>query len=143
MKIKSAVRGKEEKMKKKIAVVLVTLGMISTVCFGCGASENKGEQPPAAAADDLSAEDSTDGVTEEPSETDGEVRTVSGKLDVKKDMMFILDVEDGEAYSIGFETAPEGYEDLEEGDDVVMEYTGELSVVDAFTGEIISLKPAE
>lgn len=143
MEIKSAMRGKEEKMKKKIAVVLVTLGMISTVCFGCGSSENQGEQPPAAATGDMSAEDSADENVKEPSETDGEVKIISGKLDSKKDMMFILEAEDGEAYSIGFETAPEGYEDLEEGDDVVMEYTGELSVIDAFIGEIISLKPAE
>lgn len=57
--------------------------------------------------------------------------------------MFIIESEDGEAYSIGFEEAPEGYDELNEGDKVVMEYTGELSVVDAFTGEIISLKRAE
>ena len=58
-------------------------------------------------------------------------------------MLFIITTDDGEAYSIGFETAPEGYDQLKAGDSVVMEYTGELSVVDAFTGEVISLKTAK
>ena len=81
--------------------------------------------------------------TTQEEQKDDEISTFSGILEEKKDSMFIIESEDGEAYSIGFEEAPEGYDELNEGDKVVMEYTGELSVVDAFTGEIISLKRAE
>lgn len=81
--------------------------------------------------------------TTQEEQKDDEISTFSGTLEEKKDSMFIITDEDGEAYSIGFEEAPEGYDELSEGDKVVMEYTGELSVVDAFTGEIISLKRAE
>ena len=81
--------------------------------------------------------------TTQEEQKDDEISTFSGILEEKKDSMFIIESEDGEAYSIGFEEAPEGYDELNEGDKVVMEYTGELSVVDAFTGEIVSLKRAE
>lgn len=76
-------------------------------------------------------------------ENGGEVRTFIGRLEAKKDMMFIITNDSGEAYSVGFEKAPEGYEQLKEGDMVIMEYTGKLSVVDSFSGEILSIKKME
>lgn len=82
--------------------------------------------------------------TQEVQKEDSEgTSTFSGTLETKKDTMFIIANESGEAYPIGFEQAPEGYDDLNEGDRVVMKYTGKLSVVDSFTGEIISLERVE
>lgn len=77
-----------------------------------------------------------------PSAPDSEVKTLTGTLTEKKSFMFVI--EDNEnPYGISFETAPEGYDELNIGDTVTMEYTGELSVVDPFNGEVISLKPAQ
>ena len=85
--------------------------------------------------------------TETMQETQGEdsegISVFTGTLESKKDTMFIIVNESGEAYPVGFEQAPEGYGELKEGDRVVMEYTGKLSVVDSFTGEIISLRRTE
>lgn len=71
-----------------------------------------------------------------------EINTFFGMLEEKKDFMFIITNELGESYPIGFENPPKGYEELQEGNMIIMEYTGELSVADSFTGEIISLKRA-
>lgn len=137
-------------MKKQFIIFLVTMGILSTIFVGCGKEESSTQQP---AVPENSIEAETDINTEIEAdanagaeiqeEAEGENKTFSGKLEEKRDMLFIISNDNGEAYSIGFETAPEGYDELKEGDAVVMEYTGELSVVDAFTGEVISLKLAE
>ena len=124
----------------------MTMGIMSAVFAGCG-KEETGTQP--SAVPESGVESQTGGEagnqadTQESEISAGDTKTVSGTLEEKKDMLFIITTDDGEAYSIGFETAPEGYDQLKAGDSVVMEYTGELSVVDAFTGEVISLKTAK
>lgn len=87
-----------------------------------------------------SREETSQDVQMEDSE---EVRTFIGRLEAKKDMMFIITNDSEEAYPVSFEKAPEGYEQLKEGDLVIMEYTGKLSVVDSFSGEILSIKKME
>ena len=37
---------------------------------------------------------------------------------------------------------PEGLSEVKDGDEVVVHYTGELSEVDTFTGEILSVEKA-
>ena len=133
-------------MKKQFTILLVTMGIMSAVFAGCG-KEETGTQPPAVPESgvetQVGGETGNQADTQEPEISAGDTKTVSGTLEEKKDMLFIITTDDGEAYSIGFETAPEGYDQLKAGDSVVMEYTGELLVVDAFTGEVISLKPAK
>ncbi len=140
-------------MKKQFAMLLVTMGIMGTIFTGCG-KEDTTTQPPAApessvqtpqqeAAPDMEADTQISSDAQAQAGTTGETKTVSGKLEDKKDMLFILTSDSGESYAIGFETAPQGYDQLKVGDTVVMEYTGELSEVDAFTGEIISLKLAQ
>lgn len=140
-------------MKKQFAMLLVTMGIMGTIFTGCG-KEDTTTQPPAAPESsvqtpqqeevpDMEADTQISSDAQSQAGTTGETKTVSGKLEDKKDMLFILTSDSGESYAIGFETAPQGYDQLKVGDTVVMEYTGELSEVDAFTGEIISLKLAQ
>ena len=140
-------------MKKQFAMLLVTMGIMGTIFTGCG-KEDTTIQPPAAPESsvqtpqqeevpDMEADTQISSDAQSQAGTTGETKTVSGKLEDKKDMLFILTSDSGESYAIGFETAPQGYDQLKVGDTVVMEYTGELSEVDAFTGEIISLKLAQ
>ena len=140
-------------MKKQFAMLLVTMGIMGTIFTGCG-KEDTTTQPPAAPESsvqtpqqeevpDMEADTKISSDVQAQAGTTGETKTVSGKLEDKKDMLFILTSDSGESYAIGFETAPQGYDQLKAGDAVVMEYTGELSEVDAFTGEIISLKLAQ
>lgn len=140
-------------MKKQFAMLLVTMGIMGTIFTGCG-KEDTTTQPPAAPESsvqtpqqeevpNMEADTQISSDAQAQAGTTGETKTVSGKLEDKKDMLFILTSDSGESYAIGFETAPQGYDQLKVGDTVVMEYTGELSEVDAFTGEIISLKFAQ
>lgn len=141
-------------MKKQFAMLLVTMGIMGTIFTGCG-KEDTTTQPPATpessvemmpqqeTVPNMEADTQSSSDAQTQAGTTGEAKTISGKLEDKKDMLFILTSDSGESYAIGFETAPEGYDQLKAGDTVVMEYTGELSEVDAFTGEIISLKLAQ
>ena len=140
-------------MKKQFAMLLVTMGIMGTIFTGCG-KEDTTTQPPAAPESsvetpqqeevpNMEADTQISSDAQSQVGTTGETKTVSCKLEDKKDILFILTSDSGESYAIGFETAPQGYDQLKVGDTVVMEYTGELSEVDAFTGEIISLKLAQ
>lgn len=44
------------------------------------------------------------------------------------------------AYSFTFEEKPEGLENISDGDTVTVKYTGTISEVDPFEGEIISIE---
>lgn len=61
----------------------------------------------------------------------------------KKDFMVTLEDESKKAYALAFDDKPEGYDDLKVGDNVLVEYTGELSETEAFTGKVLSIKKVE
>ena len=70
--------------------------------------------------------------------------TLTGTLDEVKDFMFVVTDDKGDSYALAFDgNAPEGLADQAVGDRVTVTYTGELSVVDSFTGEVLSVKAAE
>ena len=74
----------------------------------------------------------------------GEEKTLTGTLDEVKDFMFVVTDDNGDSYALAFEGgAPEGLAEQEVGDRVTVTYTGELSVVDAFTGQVLSVKAAK
>ena len=74
----------------------------------------------------------------------GEEKTLTGTLDEVKDFMFVVTDDNGDSYALTFEgNAPEGLSEREVGDRVTVMYTGELSVVDAFTGQVLSVEAAE
>ena len=56
--------------------------------------------------------------------------------------MFTITTKEGKSYALNFDKKPEGLSDVKDGDDVVVEYTGKLSEVDPFEGEILSVKKA-
>ena len=73
-----------------------------------------------------------------------EEKTLTGTLDEVKDFMFVVTDDQGDSYALTFEGgAPEGLEDREVGDRVTVTYTGELSVVDPFTGTVLSVEGAD
>ena len=77
------------------------------------------------------------------SEESVEEKTLTGTLDEVKDFMFVVTDDNGDSYALTFEgNAPEGLSEREVGDRVTVTYTGELSVVDSFTGEILSVEAA-
>ena len=78
------------------------------------------------------------------SQNNQEEKTLTGTLEEKKDFMFIGTDEYGESYVFGLENGtPEGLAECNEGDQVTVCYTGELSAVDSFTGKVLSVKIVE
>ena len=78
------------------------------------------------------------------SEESVEEKTLTGTLDEVKDFMFVVTDDQGDSYALTFEgNAPEGLSEREVGDRVTVTYTGELSVVDSFTGKVLSVEAAE
>lgn len=71
-------------------------------------------------------------------------KTLTGTLEEIKDFMFIVEDESGNSYVFDLENGTlEGLQECGVGDKVTVTYTGELSVVDSFTGKVISVRPAE
>lgn len=102
-------------MKRVFACMLAALLLLA--CTGCGGSK--------------------------AAETDEE-KTITGTLDEVKGFMFVVTDDKGDSYALTFEgDAPEGLADQEIGDRVTATYTGELSVVDAFTGQVLSVEAAK
>ena len=82
--------------------------------------------------------------TQKAQDTVEEQRTLTGTLDEVKDFMFVVTDDQGESYALTFDgSAPEGLDDQKIGDRVTVTYTGELSVVDSFTGQILSVEAAD
>lgn len=78
-------------------------------------------------------------------EADTQEKTLTGSLDEVKDFMFVVTDDKGDSYALSFEEGqkPKGLEDQEIGSRVEVTYTGELSVVDHFDGEVLSVEAAE
>lgn len=100
-------------MKKKLLILLAAVSIL-TLAAACGASGTQQQ----------------------------ESSTLTGKLDEKKDFMFVVTDDDDVSYqfSIDSSAAPEGYDDVAEGDSVTVTYTGTLSEVDPFEGTVISVE---
>ena len=67
---------------------------------------------------------------------------LTGKLDEKKDFMFVVTDDQGASYQFSIDSSakPEGYDDVAVGDSVTVTYTGALSEVDPFEGTIVSVE---
>ena len=103
-------------MKKKLLILLAAVSIL-TLAAACGASGTQQQ----------------------------ESSTLTGRLDEKKDFMFVVTDDDDVSYqfSIDSSAAPEGYDDVAEGDSVTVTYTGTLSEVDPFEGTVISVEKAK
>lgn len=69
-----------------------------------------------------------------------EQKTVTGTFMDKKDFMFTVQDERGHYWGFNFEVKPDHYADFENGDIVTVTYTGTVTEVDPFDGEIISIE---
>ncbi len=111
-------------MKKRILTMLLALTVSAGVMAGCTKDEQQGTEDGVPSGETLQED----------------VSEVTGTLDEVKDFMFVITDDAGVSYAFPFEEKPEGLEQLAVGDKVIVKYTGELSEVDAFTGEILSIE---
>lgn len=123
-------------MKRKFAMMVLVATMAASMMTGCGAkSDNVG----AAQQEETTQQEGT--ATEGQSE---ETSTFTGTLDEVKDFMFIVTGEDGTCYEFTFdEEKPEGLDSVNVGDKVTVTYTGTVSEVDPFEGEVLSVEAAK
>lgn len=113
-------------MKKKL-FVLLTVVCILALATACG-SQTSGTDTDSNAGTQIGAQQ--------------EESTLTGKLDEKKDFMFVVTDDQGASYQFSIDSSakPEGYDDVAVGDSVTVTYTGALSEVDPFEGTIASVE---
>lgn len=112
-------------MKKKILTMFLAVTVCTGVMTGCS-------QKPAEIPSETSVESSMqeeEGITE-----------VRGSVEEIKDFMFIITDEDKISYAFSFSDRPEGLDEIQEGDNVIVKYTGTVSEIDGFQGEIVSIE---
>ena len=131
-------------MKKRNLITV--LMMTAALAAGCGAKAETTTAAPTQAettkAETTQAETTQSETTQSESQkTEEKTESVTGTIEEIKDFMFTIESDKG-TYAMTFDTAPEGLSDVQEGDEVTVTYTGELSEVDAFTGTIISVEKA-
>ena len=113
--------------KKKIAIGLGMM-LCAGLFTGCGKTEVKQDT----VATSSSEEGKQEGTAEE--------KELTGTIDEIKDFMFVVTDANNTPYSFTFEEKPEGLENVSSGDTVTVTYTGTISEVDPFEGEVISVE---
>ena len=124
-------------MWKKVAVLSLSVLMGASM-MACGA---KGGAATADKNTSIAASETVKG-SEKAGEKNAEGEELKGKISEIKDFMFTVTTDDGKSYALSFDKKPEGLSEVKDGDEVVVHYTGELSEVDTFTGEILSVEKA-
>ena len=107
-------------MKKKLITVLIGLMLSAGLIGGCGQTNNSSES--------VKQEETAEG------------KELTGTIDEIKDFMFVVTDKNGTSYGFTFEEKPEGLENVSNGDTVTVKYTGTISEVDPFEGEVISVE---
>lgn len=103
-------------MRKRYCLAVVMLIGAMALAAGCSSGKN------------------TEKTAEEQS-------VLTGVMDEIKDFMFVVVDDEDNPYAFGFDgDKPKGLDEVKEGDRVKVTYTGEISVVDPFEGEIISVE---
>ena len=110
-------------MKKKLITILMGLMLSAGLIGGCGQTNNSSES--------VKQEETAEG------------KELTGTIDEIKDFMFVVTDENDTPYSFTFEEKPEGLENVSNGDTVTVRYTGTISEVDPFEGEVISVEKAQ
>ena len=129
-------------MKKRIITMLLVLMASAGVMVGCSqrpmqdanASETSIQQSEVIEEDNVETEGTN------PEKIEQEVSEVKGTIDEIKDFMFIVTDDDKVSYAFTFEEKPEGLKEVSVGDKVIVKYTGTISMVDPFMGEILSVE---
>ena len=134
MKKNSTVVKKDLLKKAGIVSAAMLLG-ISMMACGSSSGSDKASTEKTTVASEAAKE------TEKAGEK-AEAQELKGKISEIKDFMFTVTTDDGKSYALNFDKKPEGLDKVKEGDEVIVHYTGELSEVDSFTGEILSVEKA-
>ena len=107
-------------MKKKLITILMGLMLSAGLIGGCGQTNGSSESV--------------------KQEETAEEKELTGTIDEIKDFMFVVTDKNGTSYGFTFEEKPEGLENVSNGDTVTVKYTGTVSEVDPFEGEVISVE---
>ena len=107
-------------MKKKLITILMGLMLSAGLIGGCGQANNSSES--------VKQEETAEG------------KELTGTIDEIKYFMFVVTDKNGTSYGFTFEEKPEGLENVSNGDTVTVKYTGTVSEVDPFEGEVISVE---
>lgn len=127
-------------MNKKILILLVLLTASAGVLVGC--SKATGQEDSEASVNITQNEVMEDEPIPSDSDKDAgdeDASEVIGKVEEIKDFMFIVTDDHNVSYAFTFEEKPEGLDKIAVGDRVLVTYTGTLSEVDPFVGEIITV----
>lgn len=114
-------------MKKKLITIVMGMVFWAGLFGGCAQTEVK--------QDNAITNNSEEGTAEE--------KELTGTIDEIKDFMFVVTDENDTPYSFTFEEKPEGLENVSNGDTVTVKYTGTISEVDPFEGEVLSVEKAK
>ena len=99
-------------------MMVVTMAMAAAMMTGCGAKGDTASQ-----------------TTQESQTAD------ASTMDEVKDFMFVVTDAQGASYAFTFDgEKPAGLDDAKIGDKVTVTYTGEISEVDPFEGEVLSVE---
>ena len=116
-------------MKKKLTMMILLTAITASLIAGCG---TKGSGNGNSASQTTGKEDAED------------ASEFTGTLDEIKDFMFVVTDASGSSYAFTFENEkPEGLDKVKVGDKVTVTYTGTISEVDPFMGEVLSVTAAE
>lgn len=145
-------------MKKRIISTLVLVSLCTGLMAGCAQSETKkadnvakNEQEAAGQEETQekeepvqeigqSTETEKDTTAEAENKTQSEVTSeLKGTVDEIKDFMFVVTDDAGVSYSFSFDEKPKGLDEVSVGDNVTVKYTGTISEIDPFKGEVISV----
>lgn len=154
---KTALMGKN--LWKKVSVLSVS-ALLGVSLMACGAKGDSASQTKSETSAEAKESTKEAEVKESTKETEAKESTkaaeakdgtkaaeakeeeLKGKISDIKDFMFTVTTDDGKSYALNFDKKPEGLDKLKDGDEVVVHYTGELSEVDPFEGEILSIEKA-
>jgi len=115
-------------MKQKGIIIVIGMMLCVGLFGGCGNKEMKQDNV-------------TTGVSEEAEqESTQNEKELTGTIDEIKDFQFVVIDESDTPYSFTFEDKPDGLENVGNGDTVIVKYTGTISEVDPFEGEVISVE---
>lgn len=145
-------------MKKRIISTLVLVSLCTGLMAGCAQSETKkadnvakNEQEAAGQEETQEKEEPVQEIgqsteTEKDTTEEAENKTQSeatselkGTVDEIKDFMFVVTDDAGVSYSFSFDEKPKGLDEVSVGDNVTVKYTGTISEIDPFKGEVISV----
>lgn len=113
---------------KKFLGIVVSVMLCMGLLMGCGKTDSKEAGSTAGSSALAGQEENT------------EEKELTGTIEDIKDFMFDITDESGACYSFTFDKKPEGLENVSNGDNVTVKYTGTISEVDPFEGEVISVE---